>query len=73
MLLGLFQLQDEKNIADFSSLNTIAKNSKIISVIHTIIDCIEIEHITPFNSKQDFIFSRFNKEDLICLRFQFLS
>ena len=29
------------------------------------VDCIEIEHITPFNSKQDFIFSRFNIEGLI--------
>lgn len=29
------------------------------------LDCIEIEHITPFNSKQDFIFSRFNIEGLI--------
>tara|TARA_B100000989_G_C19487006_1_gene447955 strand:+ start:222 stop:839 length:618 start_codon:yes stop_codon:yes gene_type:complete len=29
------------------------------------IDSIEIEHITPFNSKQNFIFSRFNKEGLI--------
>ena len=29
------------------------------------VDCIEIEHITPFNSKQDFIFSRFNMEGLI--------
>ena len=29
------------------------------------VDCIEIKHITPFNSKQDFIFSRFNMEGLI--------
>lgn len=29
------------------------------------LDCIEIKHITPFNSKQDFIFSRFNMEGLI--------
>ena len=29
------------------------------------VDCIKIKHITPFNSKQDFIFSRFNMEGLI--------
>ena len=66
LVLGTFSTSGPKRCSGLLITQYDCKKLKnCFSNSYNQIGCIEIEHVTPFNSKQDFIFSRFNKGDLI--------